>query len=63
MTTKILPIILFVIFSALGLMHFYWFLGGKLGLEKALPIKEIGEKAIEPPKIVPYTYRFTCLNI
>lgn len=51
MITTILSIILFVIFSALGLIHFYWLSGGKWGLEKALPTKNNGEKAIEPPKI------------
>jgi hypothetical protein len=51
MITTILSIILFVIFSALGLIHFYWLSGGKWGLEKALPTKKNGEKAIEPPKI------------
>lgn len=44
-------IILFVIFSSLGIIHFYWLLGGKWGLEKALPTKVAGQKAMEPPKI------------
>lgn len=47
----VLSIILFVIFSSLGFIHFYWLLGGKWGLEKALPTKEAGQKAMEPPKI------------
>lgn len=47
----VLSIILFVIFSSLGFIHFYWLLGGKRGLEKALPTKEAGQKAMEPPKI------------
>ena len=46
-----LSIILFVIFSSLGFIHFYWLLGGKWGLEQALPTKETGQKAMEPPKI------------
>ncbi|SFG08254.1 Protein of unknown function [Salegentibacter agarivorans] len=46
----VLSIILFVIFSSLGFIHFYWLLGGKWGLEKALPTKEAGQKAMEPPK-------------
>ncbi len=50
-TTTVLSVLLFVIFSALGFIHFYWFLGGNWGLDKALPTKEIGEKAIQPPKI------------
>lgn len=45
-------IILFAIFSTLGFIHFYWSFGGKWGLENALPTKGIGEKAIEPPKVV-----------
>ena len=55
MTTTILSIILLVIFTSLGFIHFYWSLGGKWGLEKALPTKEVGEKAIEPPKIATVT--------
>uniref|UniRef100_UPI0040491472 DUF3995 domain-containing protein n=1 Tax=Flavobacterium sp. TaxID=239 RepID=UPI0040491472 len=51
MTTIILSLILLVIFISLGFIHFYWLLGGKWGLDKALPTKEVGEKAIEPPKI------------
>lgn len=47
----VLSIILFVIFSSLGFIHIYWLLGGKWGLEKALPTKEAGQKAMEPPKI------------
>ena len=51
MMTTIFSIILFLIFILLGLIHFYWIFGGKWALEKALPTKEIGEKAIEPTKI------------
>ncbi len=51
MMTTILSISLFAIFTLLGVIHFYWLFGGKWGLEEALPTKEIGEKAIEPPKI------------
>ncbi len=47
----VLSIILFAIFSSLGFIHFYWLLDGKWGLEKALPTKEAGQKAMEPPKI------------
>lgn len=49
--TTILSIILFVIFTSLGFIHFYWLFGGKWGLEKVIPTKEMREKAIEPPKI------------
>ncbi len=51
MITTILSISLFVIFSSLSFIHFYWLLGGKWGLEKSLPTNEIGKKAMEPPKI------------
>lgn len=51
MTTTILSLILLVTFTSLGFIHFYWLFGGKWGLEKALPTREVGEKAIEPPKI------------
>jgi hypothetical protein len=47
----VLSIILFVIFSSLGFIHFYWLLGGKWGLKKALPTKEGGQKAMEPSQI------------
>ncbi|MFS4466204.1 DUF3995 domain-containing protein [Maribacter sp. 2210JD10-5] len=51
MITALLSIILLIIFIFLGSIHFYWLFGGKWGLEKALPTKEIGTKAIQPPKI------------
>ena len=51
MTTTFLSIILLVTFTSLGFIHFYWLFGGKWGLEKALPTKEVKEKAIQPPKI------------
>ncbi len=47
----VLSIILFAVYSSLGFIHFYWLLGGKWGLERALPTKEAGQKAMEPPKI------------
>jgi len=40
MTTTILSTILFVIFTSLGFIHFYWLLGGKWGLEKVIPTKD-----------------------
>jgi hypothetical protein len=51
MMITIFSIVLFAIFTILGLIHFNWIFGGKWGFEKALPTKEIREKAIEPPKI------------
>jgi len=44
-------IILIVLFVLLSLLHFYWFLGGKKGLEKALPTDNNGNKVFNPGKI------------
>mgnify|MGYP001369383804 CR=1 FL=1 len=47
----ILSILLCIIFSALGLIHFNWVIGGEFGFEKSLPTKENGEKVLNPKKI------------
>lgn len=39
------------IFMALSGLHFYWFFGGKWGLEEALPTNEKGVKVLNPGKI------------
>ncbi len=49
---EILSVLLLLIFASLGGIHFYWVLGGKWGLEQALPTKEAGEKALQPGKLV-----------
>jgi hypothetical protein len=51
MLVTILSIILLAIFASLGFIHFYWLFGGKWGLNKALPTKETGVEAIDPPRI------------
>lgn len=50
MIASILSIILFLVFSVLSGFHFYWFFGGKWGLDKVIP--SVGEKAnsLEIPK-------------
>jgi hypothetical protein len=47
----ILSILLCIIFTALGLIHFNWVIGGKFGLEKSLPTNENGEKILNSKKI------------
>jgi glucan phosphoethanolaminetransferase (alkaline phosphatase superfamily) len=36
----ILSIILLVVFTSLGFIHFYWLLGGEWGLENVIPTKD-----------------------
>lgn len=47
----ILLILLSIIFLLLGFIHFYWVIGGKWGLEKALPTKEDGNMLLKPKTI------------
>ncbi len=44
----IITIILLVI---MGLFHFYWVAGGKIGLDKVIPTKEDGEKFFNPSNL------------
>jgi hypothetical protein len=46
-----LSILLSIILIALGLLHFYWALGGELGFSKSLPTKETGERVLNPKKM------------
>lgn len=46
----ILSIILFVVFLILGAFHFYWFFGGKWGLDKVIPTKVNAVSALTIPK-------------
>ncbi len=39
MIVTILSIVLFLIFTFLGAIHFYWIFGGRWGLSKAIPTK------------------------
>lgn len=47
----ILPLINFIIFTALGFLHFYWAIGGEYGFSVSLPTKENGERVLNPKKI------------
>ena len=48
---SMLSLLLFVIFTALGLIHFNWVFGGKWGFEKTIPTKENGERVLNPKKV------------
>lgn len=50
MIVNILSIILFLIFSVLAAFHFYWFFGGKWGLDSVFPTKNDEASAIAIPK-------------
>jgi len=43
-------LMLFAIFLILSLLHLYWTLGGKWGLDASLPTDEKGEKLLQPGK-------------
>ena len=47
----VLSTLLLILFTSLGLIHFYWLFGGKWGLKQAVPTKSKGEKAMDPPKV------------
>ena len=51
MTPDILSLILFLIFSFLGGIHFYWLFGGTFGLENVIPTKLNQENSLQIPKI------------
>ncbi|NQY05687.1 MAG: DUF3995 domain-containing protein [Flavobacteriaceae bacterium] len=50
MITTILSIILLVLFTSLGLIHFYWLFGGKWGLKNVIPTKSQKDDFHPPPK-------------
>jgi len=50
MLIKTLSIILFLIFAVLSSFHFYWFFGGKWGLEKVIPSKGKTAASLRIPK-------------
>ncbi len=50
MITTILCITLLIIFTSLGFIHFYWFFGGKWGLEKVIPTKENQTSTLSIPR-------------
>lgn len=51
MINTILILILFLIFSTLGIIHFYWAKGGKWGFKNAIPTKENGDLVLNPRAI------------
>ncbi len=44
-------IISVILLITMGLFHFYWVIGGKIGLEKVIPTKEDGEKFFNPSNL------------
>lgn len=50
MLVVILAIILFLIFTIIGIFHFYWFFGGNWGLEKVIPTKDNTSSSLSIPK-------------
>ena len=50
MITTILSLILSVIFTLLGSIHFYWFFDGKWGLKNVIPTKEDQTSTLKIPK-------------
>lgn len=51
MIITIFSTVLSIIFISLGSIHFYWLFGGKRGLKKVIPIKNIEENVLPPPKL------------
>jgi len=50
MITAVFSIILLIIFTSLGSIHFYWLFGGKWGLEKVIPTKDNQMSTLSIPK-------------
>lgn len=44
-------ILLSLILIGLGIIHFYWAIGGNSGFAESLPTKENGERVLNPKKI------------
>lgn len=49
--TVFLSLILLIIFNILGGFHFYWFLGGRWGLDKVIPTKDKTASNLKIPKL------------
>lgn len=47
----IVSILLSIIFTTLGIIHFNWVFGGTFGFSKSLPTKENGERVLNPKKM------------
>ncbi len=54
MMITILSLLLFIVFTFLSLIHFYWLLGGKWGLNKVIPTKEYQANIISIPKFATF---------
>ena len=48
---NIIVILTIITLIIMGLFHFYWVIGGKLGLDKALPTKD-GKLLLNPGKVL-----------
>jgi hypothetical protein len=49
--TSFLSLTLSLVFISIAIIHFSWVLGGKYGLDSALPSKENGERVFNPKRI------------
>ena len=49
--TMAISILLSIILTALGVLHFSWAMGGEFGFSKSLPTKENGERVLNPNKM------------
>jgi len=54
--------ILTFILLILALIHFYWALGGKFGLDKALPTDTEGNRLLNPSTLMTYVVGFILLG-
>jgi len=54
--------ILTFILLILALIHFYWALGGKFGLDKALPTDAKGNRLLNPSTFMTYVVGFVLLG-
>jgi hypothetical protein len=57
----ILPLLLTLIFTSLGLIHFYWLFGGKWGVSKVIPTKDDGGNTFSPPQLATFIVGFGLL--
>jgi len=54
--------ITFILLILIALAHFYWSLGGKYWLDRAMPTNMKGEKLLEPPKVLTALVGFIVLG-
>ena len=62
MLTSLIGLILFLIFTILSAIHFYWGLGGKWGANAAIPTKENSEKVMNPKLLECFVVAFGLLG-